>query len=93
MRSSVDLPQPDGPTKHDELAVGDVQVDPVDRLHVAVLLHELFELDLSHQYFRLLRHMPGRGAAARRNITIRTGTTAERGSRRTVPSSTPRKVL
>ena len=30
MRSSVDLPQPEGPDEHDELAVGDVEADAVD---------------------------------------------------------------
>ena len=30
MRSSVDLPQPDGPDEHEQLAVGDVEVDGVD---------------------------------------------------------------
>jgi len=35
MRNSVDLPQPDGPTKNDELAVADVDVDAVDDLHGA----------------------------------------------------------
>jgi hypothetical protein len=32
MRSSVDLPQPDGADDDDELAVGDVGVDAVDDL-------------------------------------------------------------
>ena len=32
MRSSVDLPQPDGPDQHHELAVGDVEADAVDDL-------------------------------------------------------------
>ncbi len=32
MRSSVDLPQPDGPTIDDELAVDDLGVDAVDHL-------------------------------------------------------------
>ena len=30
MRSSVDLPQPDGPDQHEELAVGDLERDVVD---------------------------------------------------------------
>ena len=48
MRSSVDLPQPDGPTKHDELAVVDLQVDVVDHLHRAEALVDVAKLKLSH---------------------------------------------
>ena len=35
IRSSVDFPQPDGPDENDELAVGDVDIHPVDDLHRA----------------------------------------------------------
>ena len=30
MRRLVDLPQPDGPDQHEELAVGDLEVERVD---------------------------------------------------------------
>ena len=44
MRSVVDLAQPDGPTKHHELAVRDIEVDAVDGLEaVAVDLFEISE--------------------------------------------------
>ena len=40
IRSSVDLPQPDGPDQHAELAVGDRDVDAADHVRRAeVLLH------------------------------------------------------
>ena len=38
MRSVVDLPQPDGPDQHDELVIGDLQVDALHRLHAAVVV-------------------------------------------------------
>ena len=48
MRSSVDLPQPDGPTSTHELAVGDVDVDAVqDRGRAEVLLDRL-DRDAGH---------------------------------------------
>ena len=34
--SSVDLPQPDGPEQHDELALGDVEVELVQDVDAAV---------------------------------------------------------
>ena len=36
MRSVVDLPQPDGPDQHDELLVGDVEVDAAHGLDLVV---------------------------------------------------------
>ena len=41
MRSSVDLPQPDGPTKTHELAVVDLEVDALDDLDVAEALADV----------------------------------------------------
>ena len=38
VRSSVLLPQPDGPTQHGELAVGDVEVDAAHGVDLAVVL-------------------------------------------------------
>ncbi len=35
MRSKVDLPQPEGPTSADELAIVDVEVEAVDHRHGA----------------------------------------------------------
>ena len=48
MRSSVDLPQPEGPDDDDELAVGDFGGDPVDHLEVAVALADVAEFDFGH---------------------------------------------
>ena len=48
MRRVVDLPQPDGPTSDDELAILDLEVDAVDDLGVAVTLHNLVERKVSH---------------------------------------------
>ena len=40
IRSSVDLPQPDGPDQHAELAVGDLDVDAADHVRgTEVLVH------------------------------------------------------
>ena len=45
MRSSVDLPQPEGPTQDDEVAVGDVERHAVDHLMRAVGF-----ADIDHAY-------------------------------------------
>ena len=45
MRSAVVLPQPDGPTKHHELALVDLEVERVDGARaVAVDLRDVVEL-------------------------------------------------
>ena len=48
MRSSVDLPQPDGPDQDDELAVADVDVDAVNHLDRAEGLADLADRDRGH---------------------------------------------
>ena len=60
IRSRVDLPQPDGPDEHDELAVGDVDVDAVDDLGAAEPLLHAADLDRRHS-----RASSCRSAAAR----------------------------
>ena len=49
MRSSVDLPQPDGPTKHDELAVLHVEVDVVDDLDPAEGFADAAQAQIRHR--------------------------------------------
>jgi hypothetical protein len=57
MRSSVLLPQPEGPDDDDELAVGDVGVDAVDHLvglgALAVALDDVVDADRAHGCFLL----------------------------------------
>ena len=48
MRSSVDLPQPEGPTKTTNSPSLDAEVDAVDHLGGAEALDDLAELELSH---------------------------------------------
>ena len=48
IRSRVDLPQPEGPTKTHELAILDCQVDALDDLDVAIGLVELVQRDGRH---------------------------------------------
>ena len=48
VRSSVLLPQPDGPDQHGELAVGDVEVDAAHGVHVAVVLVQPGDLEIGH---------------------------------------------
>jgi hypothetical protein len=52
MRSSVDFPQPEGPTKRahedDELAVLDFQIDAADHLHRAEALHHALQFEARH---------------------------------------------
>ena len=56
MRSSVDLPQPDGPDEHDELAVADPEAHVVDRGDASVEdLRQLLELDLGHRVTASIR--------------------------------------
>ena len=51
MRSSVDLPQPDGPTKTANSPGIDGEIDAVDDLHVAVALDDLLEDDAGRHVF------------------------------------------
>ncbi len=48
MRRSVDLPQPEAPEQHDELAVGDVEVDALEHVGLAEGLADLVDLELGH---------------------------------------------
>ena len=48
MRSSVDLPQPEGPTSIDELAVRDVDRHPVQHLRGAERLADVADVDCRH---------------------------------------------
>ena len=48
MRSSVDLPQPEGPTQHDELAVGDVEVDALEHVGLCRRTCGPVDLELGH---------------------------------------------
>ena len=48
MRSVVVLPQPDGPSRHEELAVLDGEVDALDGGEVAERLVQVLEPDLGH---------------------------------------------
>ena len=49
IRSSVDLPQPEGPDQHAELAVADFEVDALDGLEAAgVGLADVAESYVSH---------------------------------------------
>ena len=45
IRSAVVLPQPDGPEQDDQLARRDVQVEPVEGVHVAVRAAQPRQLD------------------------------------------------
>ena len=58
MRSVVDLPQPEGPSRIDELAVADMQVDVIHRLDVGEIgLVDVFELDVGHGLLRQGAHV------------------------------------
>ena len=48
-RSVVVLPAPDGPEHDEERAVGHVERDPVERLHLAERLAEPLRADRAHQ--------------------------------------------
>ena len=54
MRSSVDLPQPEGPTNDDELAIGDVEVDALDDLHGAETLANVLESTLAMEHVSMV---------------------------------------
>jgi hypothetical protein len=61
VRHSVDLPEPDGPDDHDDLAARDVEVDVLEHVEVAeVLVHALHP----HE-----RSVGGRGGGLRRSAT------------------------
>ena len=56
IRSSVDLPQPEGPTSTMNSPLAIVRLDAVDGVDAArELLHDLVELDLGHALSRSLR--------------------------------------
>ena len=49
IRSAVVLPQPDGPDEHEELAVGDVEREALDGVHVALVdLVDVLQHHFSH---------------------------------------------
>ena len=48
MLSSVDLPQPDGPDQHDELAALDVEVDALQHLDCAEALAQAANAQRRH---------------------------------------------
>ena len=54
-RRSVDLPQPDGPDEHRELAVLDIEIDAVDDADCAERLAHVLQLNASHGGNSLLR--------------------------------------
>ena len=54
-RRSVDLPQPDGPDEHRELAVLDIEIDAVDDADRAERLAHVLQLNASHGGNSLLR--------------------------------------
>ncbi len=54
-RRSVDLPQPDGPDEHRELAVLDIEIDAVDDADCAKRLAHVLQLNASHGGNSLLR--------------------------------------
>ena len=49
VRSMVDLPQPEGPTKHTELPVFDLEVDAVDGEHRTEALGNSFQYETRHR--------------------------------------------
>jgi hypothetical protein len=49
MRSSVDLPQPDGPTNTMKFAVVNCNIDAMEHMHLCVGLAQADNLDLGHQ--------------------------------------------
>ena len=57
MRSAVDLPQPDGPEQHEELAVRDLEREVAHRDDVAEPLGDVVERDPGHP--SSLRGSPG----------------------------------
>ena len=48
MRSVVTFAAARGADQHDELVVGDVEIDAADGFDVVVLLHDLTQRDFSH---------------------------------------------
>ena len=52
MRNNVDLPQPEGPTQDDELAVVDVEVDVAQHLRGAIALGQMFDAEVGHRVKR-----------------------------------------
>ena len=48
IRSAVDLPQPDGPSRTRKLAVGDVEAEIGHRFDVAEALGDPIEVDVRH---------------------------------------------
>jgi len=49
MRSSVDLPQPDGPDQHHELAVGNVNRHALQCMEGTIVLARLVDVHICHE--------------------------------------------
>ena len=48
VRSSVLLPQPDGPDQHGELAGGHLEIDAAHRMDAAIVLVQSGDLQIRH---------------------------------------------